>query len=102
MTRARTILRVRVVPRAARARLALEEDGSVRAYLHAPPVDGAANRALIALLAESLEVPKRDVAITRGERARDKLVAVTGRTDADIIRALGSGRGAVDKTPSRG
>ncbi len=103
MTRAQTILRVRVVPRAARARLAVEQDGRVRAHLTAPPVDGAANRALIALLAKELDVPKRDVAITRGERGREKLVAVSGRTAAEIARLLGAPAGiAVDKPNGRG
>ena len=103
MTRAHTILRVRVVPRAAHARVVVEQDGRLRAHLTAPPVDGAANRALIALLAESLDVPKRDVTITRGERGRDKLVAVDGLSAVEIARALGVPDGiAVDKADRRG
>jgi len=94
VTRPRTILRVRVVPRAARARLTREDDGRLRAHITAPPVDGAANRALIALLSEALDVPKRDIAITRGEHGRDKLVAISGRSEADVARALGGASAA--------
>ena len=42
----------------------------------APPVDGAANEAVRALLAKRLRVAKRSVEIVRGERGREKLVRV--------------------------
>ncbi len=76
---ARLIVSVRVTPRARRNALALE-GGVLRAWLMAPPVEGAANAALLALLAERLALPKRAVTLVRGETAREKLVAIEGIT----------------------
>lgn len=72
----RVLLAVRVTPRARRDALTLEQ-GQLRARLRAAPVDGAANAALIALLADRLRLPQRDITIVRGETARHKQVAIT-------------------------
>lgn len=71
------LLGVRVTPRAAADRIAVE-DGKVRAWVTAPPDKGKANRAVIALVAKALGVPKSAVEIVRGETAREKLVRVRG------------------------
>jgi len=73
----RLIVPVRVTPRARRNALALEGE-TLRAWLTAPPVEGAANAALLALLAERLGLPKRAVTLLRGETSREKLVAIEG------------------------
>lgn len=70
-------LRVRATPRARSTDLRRRADGSLAARITAPPSDGRANRALIYLLAESLNLPRRDISIERGKRARDKRIAVT-------------------------
>lgn len=70
-------LAVRVIPRAARNAIdGITEIGALRVRLTAPPVEGAANDALIAVLSDILGVPKRDVAIVRGERGREKVVLI--------------------------
>ncbi|HEX8034352.1 MAG TPA: DUF167 domain-containing protein [Ktedonobacterales bacterium] len=79
-------LAVRVTPRASRDTLTLEDDGGLRARLTAPPVEGAANEALISLLAERLRLPKRAITIVRGAASRDKHIAIAGIT-ADELRA---------------
>jgi len=71
------IVPVRVTPRARRNALALEGE-TLLAWLTAPPVEGAANAALLALLAERLGLPKRAVTLLRGETSREKLVAIEG------------------------
>lgn len=81
----RLTLAVRVTPRASRDALTLE-DGALRARLTAPPVEGAANEALVTLLAERLHLPKRAITILRGAATRDKQIALTGIT-ADELRA---------------
>lgn len=78
-------LTVRVTPRASRDALTLE-NGLLRARLTAPPVEGAANEALVTLLAERLHLPKRAVTIVRGAASRDKQIVITGIT-ADELRA---------------
>ena len=50
----------------------------LRAHVAAPAVGGAANQSLLKLLADELEVPRRDVRIVAGATGRQKLVVVTG------------------------
>lgn len=78
---------VRVSPRASRDAISGVHDGALKVALKAPPVEGAANAALIALLAKRLGVPKRAVRITSGESSRNKRVEVEG-VDVSKIRAL--------------
>ncbi len=61
-------------------------DGVLRARVSAPAVDGAANNALIRLLADDLGVAKHDVRIVAGASSRQKLVVVDG-ADVDAIVA---------------
>lgn len=79
---------VRVIPRAGRSGLAGERDGRLLVRLAAPPVEGAANEALLALIAELFDCPKRSVRLVAGERARSKRVAVDGVSMADAERRL--------------
>ena len=81
---------VRVQPRAGRDAVDGVHAGALKVRLNAPPVDGAANEALIAFVAERLGVPKRAVRIVNGERARAKLIEVQG-VQADQVRALAAG-----------
>jgi uncharacterized protein (TIGR00251 family) len=74
-----------VIPRAGRSGFAGLRDGALVCRLAAAPVDGAANEELIALLASSLKVPKRDIEIVSGERTRTKRVRIAGM---DRERAL--------------
>ena len=60
------------------------EGGRLKVRLTAPPVDGAANEALVALLAERLGVPKRQVVIVRGATSRLKVVEVAGLNPGDL------------------
>jgi uncharacterized protein (TIGR00251 family) len=77
------LITVRVIPRSGRNALAWEQ-GSIKARLTAPPVDGAANEALIALLAERLSVPRRTITIVRGATSRQKTVEIAGMTQEDV------------------
>lgn len=54
--------------------------------LAAPPVEGAANDALVAFLSDTLNVPRRRIEIVSGERSRDKRVAIAG-TDRETALA---------------
>jgi len=78
---------VRVIPRARKTEIAGPRDGALVVRLAAPPVEGAANEALVAFLAEWLAVPRRAIHILSGERSRRKRVAVDG-VSADRVRAL--------------
>ena len=70
------LLQLSVMPNARRTEVDGLHDGALRVRLAAPPIDGRANEALIAWLAKSLGVPKRDVEVLRGESSRRKQVAI--------------------------
>jgi uncharacterized protein len=77
---------VRVQPRASRSEVSGLHGEALKVRLSAPPVDGAANEALIALLADVLAVSRRAVRIVAGASARTKLVEVVGVTAALVER----------------
>jgi len=85
---------VRLTPRARRDEIAgvVEVDGkpALAVRLTAPPVEGAANKALIAFLAERLGVPKSAVAIEAGEKSRLKIVRVHGVAEEVLARLIGT------------
>jgi uncharacterized protein len=82
------VFEVRVVPRAGRDAIRGAYGDGVKIALAAAPVDGAANDALIAVVASALGVGRRDVEIVSGEKNRSKRVRVRGTTEA-AVRALG-------------
>jgi uncharacterized protein (TIGR00251 family) len=70
------LLLVSVVPNAKRTAVDGLHDGALRVRLAAPPIDGRANEALVAWLAKSLGVPRREVRLLRGESARRKQLEI--------------------------
>jgi uncharacterized protein (TIGR00251 family) len=82
------VLEILVQPRASRTRAVGEHDGRLKIQLAAPPVDGAANAALVEFLAVALGVRRADVVLVRGETGRRKTVRVAGVTAAAAVAAL--------------
>ena len=80
-------LDIHVIPRARRTEVAGERDGALLVRLAAPPVDGAANDALIEFLATALGLPRRAIHIVSGEHSRRKRVTIAGMT-AEQVRAI--------------
>jgi hypothetical protein len=83
-----TTLDIKVIPRAGRTALAGTRDGAYLVRLAAAPVEGAANAALIAFLAQLLDLPKRQIEIVSGEKSRSKRVKVKGLSAAVIRERL--------------
>jgi len=81
---------VRVAPRASRARAMGVHDGALKLALTKPPVDGAANQALIKLLSKVLGVSKSRVRIAYGERARLKHVVIETDVPKEVASRLRS------------
>lgn len=79
---------IRVTPRAGRTALAGARDAALLVKLAAPPVDGAANEALVSWVAATFRVPVREVALVAGERSRTKRVVVRGRSAASLDAVL--------------
>ena len=63
-------------------------DGKPKIQLKAPPVDGAANKALIAFLSDVCGVPKSAITIELGASGRTKRVEVAGLSDEELSRRL--------------
>ena len=68
-------LEIKVVPNAGKTELQKTETG-YKARLAAPPVDGKANEALIALLSKEFGVPKRNIEIIKGMTSKQKVVVI--------------------------
>lgn len=83
-------IRVRVLPRSSKNEIRQEGD-IYKVRLTAPPVDGAANEALLKLLSERLGIPRRSLHIVQGTSARQKIIQIdeqTGLTGAEIASRL--------------
>ena len=76
-------INLRVKPRARREGLQLAAGGQLTVAVKAPPVDGKANDAVFAVLAEAWHLPKSAFAIVKGLTSRTKIIAVAG--DAETI-----------------
>jgi uncharacterized protein len=76
---------VRVQPRASRSEIVGEQQGALRVRLAAPPVDGAANDALVELLAHLLNIRKRDIRIVTGTTSKRKVIEAEGVTPEQVL-----------------
>ena len=85
-------LRVRVQPRASRSAITGAREGALLVRLTAPPVEGAANTALVKLLAKTLDLPPSALSVARGARGRDKLLHVAGLSAPQVAAILGQAR----------
>jgi uncharacterized protein (TIGR00251 family) len=79
---------VRVIPRAGRTGVAGTRGDALLVRLAAPPVEGAANAALVEFLARAFDRPKRDLRIVSGQSSRDKRVAIDGLSGEAVARVL--------------
>jgi uncharacterized protein (TIGR00251 family) len=77
-----------VQPRASRTMLAGTHDGCVKIRLAAPPVDGAANAALLEFVAQRLGIAKSSVRIVAGQSSRRKVVEIEGISRAAVLAAF--------------
>ena len=73
-------IRIHVQPRASTTEVSGLHGNAIKVRLHAPPVDGAANEALVRFLADRLEVPRGAVTLESGRTGRAKVVRVEGVT----------------------
>ncbi|NCD23109.1 MAG: DUF167 domain-containing protein [Spartobacteria bacterium] len=84
-TPAGAVLNLRIVPRAAKNAIQGEHGDALKVRLCAPPVDGAANAALVEFLAETFALPRARVQLLSGATSRNKRVLLAGMV-ADEIR----------------
>ncbi len=86
------LVAIRVQPRASREGVQGVRGEAIAIQLKAAPVDGAANAALLKLLARLLKVPQSSIELVRGATGRSKSIRVEGWTGEQVRAALlGSG-----------
>lgn len=83
-----TRLQIRVIPRARKDEVAERRGDAIVVRLQAPPVEGAANKALLKFLAKTLGVRPADLTVVAGEKSRDKVVQIEGLSQEDVEKAL--------------
>jgi uncharacterized protein (TIGR00251 family) len=81
-------LSVRVHPGARKNGVTGVHADAVKIALTAPPVDGKANDALIAFLADALRLPHARIVLVSGSTSRAKMVRITGKSAAEVAAAL--------------
>jgi uncharacterized protein (TIGR00251 family) len=79
---------VHVQPRAKRTEIAGVRDGAIRVRVAAPPVDQAANEALLEFLAGKLRVRRREVRLVAGATSRRKVLEIDGLTAGQVQARL--------------
>ncbi|NBR85588.1 MAG: YggU family protein [Verrucomicrobia bacterium] len=80
---------VKVQPRASRNEVGGLHGGELKVAVTAPPVDSAANEAVVELLAETLGLPRRAVTLVRGQTSRHKVLRLDGLTAPEVALKLG-------------
>lgn len=83
------LIKVYVSPRASSNKVVGEHNGSMKIALTAPPIEGAANRALVEFVAKTLGVPKGHVTIISGETSRNKTLKIDGLDKKAAAQKLG-------------
>ena len=83
-------LAILVQPRASRNEIVGWQGDALKVRLTAPPVEGAANKALVAFLAGAFGVRRSEVRVASGDHARQKVVEFASLTEEDLAERLES------------
>ena len=83
-----TLLSVKLQPRASKTEIGAPLGGELKIKVTAPPVDSAANQALIELLAERLGCARGRVELVRGQTSRHKTIKLHGFTPEEVLKKL--------------
>ncbi|MDE0767116.1 MAG: DUF167 domain-containing protein [Opitutaceae bacterium] len=84
-----TLLSVKVIPNASRNQIVSWENDTLKIRIQSPPLDGKANKALIAFLSKQTQLSKSRIAIQRGETGRQKWIAFSGIDRTALLQRLG-------------
>lgn len=82
------LLSIKLQPRASANEIGEPLGEELRVKVTAPPVDSAANEALVRLLAEELDCPRNRVELVRGHSSRHKIVKLYGMSQESVTRKL--------------
>ena len=84
------LLSVKLQPRASANEIGDALGNELRIKVTAPPVDAAANEALVRLLAQHLDCPRNRVELVRGHTSRHKTIKLYGLAAEDVVKRLGT------------
>jgi|TARA_B110000467_G_C18338696_1_gene501010 uncharacterized protein (TIGR00251 family) len=84
-----TLLSVKVIPNASRNQIVSWENDTLKIRIQSPPLDGKANKALIAFLSKQTQLSKSRIAIQRGKTGRQKWIAFSGIDRTALLQRLG-------------
>lgn len=79
-------IQIKLQPGSSKNEIMGKQDGLWRVKVTAPPVEGKANKALIALLSKRLKIPKSDIEVVSGGSSRIKRIRIHGLSEADAER----------------
>lgn len=82
------LLSVKVQPRASKNQISGEHGGELKIHITAPPVDAAANEALVEFLAEKLNCARNRIEIVRGHKSRHKLLKLHGFLPEEVFEKI--------------
>jgi uncharacterized protein (TIGR00251 family) len=82
------IFTIRVVPRASKSEIVGEVEGNLKVRISAPPVEGAANKEVVRVLAKAFGLAKSNVVIVAGQTSKTKRIRITGVTAAQMTNVL--------------
>ena len=83
-----TVINLRIHPNAAKNEVVGFSNEVFRVRVAAPPVKGKANRELVAFLSKVLGVGKDSLTLVKGHTSRDKVIAVAGLSQEEVIQRL--------------
>lgn len=85
-------LAIKLQPRASENQIGEVMGSELKIKVTAPPVDAAANEALLRLLVERLDCPRGSIQITQGHRSRHKIIFVRGLSASVVEEKLTYGQ----------
>ena len=83
-----TLLLVKLQPRASASEICAPQGDELKIKVTAPPVDAAANEALVELLAEKLDCARNRVELVRGHKSRHKVIKLHGFAPEEVLPKL--------------
>ena len=91
-TPAGAVLNLRLVPRASKNAIQGEHGDALKVRLCAPPVDGAANAALVEFLSETFNLPRARVQLLSGQTSRNKRILLAGLPASAVHSQIQAGK----------
>ncbi len=83
-----TILKIHVIPRSSKNEIIGWRNDILCIKITAPPVDGAANSAIIKFLADALKIRRSQLELVSGEKSREKSIRIAGLTGSEVRSIL--------------